>query len=176
MYLSGLTGKKVRLWLFTTRAGDYPEGGTYDTSVFDSDAGSCSDPHQEVKFQDLLAYANGRGEVLQQVSSAEEAYAFCSPKTVAPPGVVPALTPSNAPQAGSTADIINAGWPRPTQQLTPTGAPTPSVVYLPGGGGYVESPAPAAPPAGETPAGPEWLVPAAGLAVVAFLFLRKKKG
>jgi hypothetical protein len=68
----------VRLWLFTPRSGYYPEGGTYDTSVIDVDTGNCGDPEQFVTFQDLLQYANDRGEELQQVSSADEAYALCS--------------------------------------------------------------------------------------------------
>lgn len=68
----------IRLWLFTERPGNYPEGGTYDTSVLDSETGNCSDPHQEIYFQNLLEYANARGEELQEVESADEAYSLCS--------------------------------------------------------------------------------------------------
>jgi len=68
----------VRMWLFTERFGGYPEGGTYDTSVFDTESGNCSDPRQFTEFQRLLEYANASGEELQEVFSAEEAYTLCS--------------------------------------------------------------------------------------------------
>src|SRR5262245_58544186 len=67
----------IRLWLYTERAGPYPEGGTYDTSVMD-DSSNCSDPQQFDQFEMLLDYANSRGEELQQVGSADEAYTICS--------------------------------------------------------------------------------------------------
>lgn len=68
----------VRLWLFSERDGYYPEGGTYDTSVIDVDTGNCDDPQQFDRFEMMLDYANWRGEELQQVATAEEAYALCS--------------------------------------------------------------------------------------------------
>lgn len=69
----------VRMWLFTEREGSYyPEGGTYDTSVLDMDTGNCSEPQQFDRFEMLLDYANDRGEELQEVSSADEAYTLCS--------------------------------------------------------------------------------------------------
>lgn len=78
----------VRLWLFTERDSVdgpiYPEGGTYDTSVIDMDTGNCSDPQQFDRFEMLLDYANARGEELQQVESADEAYAICSRQRFTP--------------------------------------------------------------------------------------------
>lgn len=68
----------VRLWLFTERDGPYSEGGTYDTSVVDMDTGNCSDSQQFDRFEALLDYANARGEELQEVESADEAYTICS--------------------------------------------------------------------------------------------------
>jgi len=68
----------VRLWYYTARPGDYPEGGTYDTAVFDDDTGNCSDARQFVTFQDMMESANAAGESLQEVSAPEEAYSICS--------------------------------------------------------------------------------------------------
>jgi len=68
----------VRLWLFTWRGNSYPEGGTYDTSVINDQTGDCSDPQQFDRFQNMLQYANDRGEHLMEVGSPEEAYAYCS--------------------------------------------------------------------------------------------------
>src|SRR5262245_27656424 len=73
----------VRLWLFTPRSGGYPEGGTYDTSVIDTDTGNCADPQQFDRFQMLLAWAIDRGESLQQFATADEAYAICSQQRIA---------------------------------------------------------------------------------------------
>jgi len=95
----------VRLWLFTPRplnSGpninpeniDYPEGGTYDTSVLDTEAEQCSDPRQFLTFQQMLGYATPRGEVLQKVGSAQEAFALCSPQRLATVPAVPAYKPS----------------------------------------------------------------------------------
>lgn len=81
-----------RLWLFTARVGNYPEGGTYDTSVLNSDIGDCSDAQQFDRFQVMLAYASQRGEKLQQVASAQEAYAMCSRARATAPTKTPLQT------------------------------------------------------------------------------------
>jgi len=98
----------VRLWLYTPREGPYyPEGGTYDTSVVDVDTGNCSDPQQFDRFEMLLDYANSRGEELQQVSTADEAYAICSRNRI---------TPSVAPCGGgyvNTSGTFSASYARP---------------------------------------------------------------
>jgi len=76
--MKGFIQMLVRLWLFTARSGNYPEGGTYDTSVLNDETGNCSDSHQEISFENLMNYANSRGESLQRVSSAQEAFNLCS--------------------------------------------------------------------------------------------------
>jgi len=96
----------VRLWLFTARGGNYPEGGTYDTSVLNDQTGNCSDPQQFDRFQNLLQYSIARGEFLQKVSSATEAYTLCS-------RVRASLAPSNVsappPVVGGTGSAFLGG-------------------------------------------------------------------
>lgn len=107
----------VRLWLFTPRQGNYPEGGTFDTSVFDSIAKTCSDPHQEIQFEKLLAYANARGETLQQVQSAAEAFAFCSPKQVSPP-VPTTIPPPSTTQPPNQVQPFSCAMAQPDTFIT----------------------------------------------------------
>ena len=105
----------LRLWLFTARQGGYPEGGTYDTSVLDTVRGTCEDSHQEIRFEDLMNYANARGEQLREVATAQEAFSLCSqakipivpppattydPIKAKPQDIAPSLTPP--PIGGST--------------------------------------------------------------------------
>lgn len=126
----------VRLWLFTERVGGYPEGGTYDTSVFDDESGNCSDPQQFIKFQDMLEASNARGEVLMEVSSSEEAYTICSQNRI-----------NASPTTCGGGYVMN--------ESTMYGAitrPTPSACEIPTGGGSRNTPMPNCPP-------PEPIVP-----------------
>jgi hypothetical protein len=122
----------VRLWLFTDRVGEfYPEDGTYDTSVVDIDTGNCSDPQQFDRFEMLLDYANSRGEELQQVATAEEAYAICSRNR---------FTNSVAPCGGgyvNTSGTMSASYSRPVSGC--------NMPYS-GGGSRSTPPAPQCPP------------------------------
>lgn len=96
---------KIRLWLFTARQGNYPEGGSYDTSVLDSQTGDCSDPRQFTQFQLLLQWANNNGERLQQVFSAQEAYTLCSRVRLASAPT----TSANAVSVGGTGSAFQGG-------------------------------------------------------------------
>lgn len=121
---------RVRLWLFTERFGDYPEGGTYDTSVIDTDSGNCSDPQQFIKFQDLLESSIDYGEELQQVGSAEEAYALCSrARIVGPTTCGGGYSPNESTFGGAIS------------------RPTPSSCGIPTGGGMRNTPMQNCPPA-----------------------------
>lgn len=139
---------KVRLWLFTPRPmGDprvnpdnlnYPEGGTYDTSVFDSVIKKCSDPEQFLSFETMLAYANAHDESLQQVANAAEAFAFCSPKQVTPPGTPPVVVvpppTTTLPPPGSTGTPVdpNAKNWIPNGTVPPDNTTTQGVRFMQG--------------------------------------------
>lgn len=138
---------KIRLWLFTARPlgnrqlnpGNlsYPEGGTYDTSVLNDATGDCSDPAQFDRFQSLLAYANARGEKLQQVTSAQEAYSMCSRARVA---AQPTQTLAPPPQGPSYSGSFSGGA---LQHALYT--PTQTSICgcnCPGGGQYTQPPVP----------------------------------
>jgi hypothetical protein len=119
----------VRLWFFTERPGDYPEGGTYDTSVFDDETGNCSDARQFVMFQDMMEYSNAMGEALQEVSTPEEAYAICSENRI-----------------NSSPGQCTTGY---TNESTFVGAmtrPIASRCVIPTGGGSRNTPPPICPP------------------------------
>lgn len=116
----------IRLWLFTSRVGPYPEGGTYDTSVLDTLSGDCYDPEQFDRFQNLLQYATSRGERLQKVTSAQEAYAMCSRARMA---IVPTIAPNIAVSVGGTSSAFQGGTFEQGLYSPPTGNPN-----CPGGG------------------------------------------
>lgn len=104
----------IRMWLFTPREG-YAEGGTYDTSVMDSDTGNCSNPAQFEWFEEMLNYSIDHGEELQQVENAEEAYAMCSRQR---------LSHSSAPCGGGPTNnqsTISAAISRPVNACAYTG-------------------------------------------------------
>lgn len=154
----------VRLWMFTARpVGNptlnpsnkaYAEGGTYDTSVLNSETGNCSDARQWERFQDMMEYANSHGESLQKVNTAEEAYALCSAQKVIAPKPTGTTTttsgdvagclsgicgPTNQPSpagTGSGGGTTGGGTP---QQNLPIGSPSPGSGQLPGMG-YNPSP------------------------------------
>lgn len=119
----------VRLVFFTERPGDYPEGGTYDTSVFDDYTGNCSDPRQFVTFQDLMEHANAAGESLQEVSSPEEAYGLCSGNRI-----------------NSSPNQCQSGYTNESTFVGAMSRPTPSRCVIPTGGGSRNTPQQICPP------------------------------
>jgi hypothetical protein len=102
-----------------------------------------------------------------------------------PPGTpTPQLPANNAPGATSTGEALTragagsgAFGPQPGGLLVPTGVVTPTVITVPGGGGYIPEPATPAPaPTSEMTAG-GGLLPMLLLGGAAvWFFTRKKKG
>lgn len=119
----------IRLWYFTERFGDYPEGGTYDTAVFDDETGNCSGSRQFVEFEEMLNSANDAGEVLQEVSTPEEAYAICSGNRI-----------------NSSPNQCQTGYTNESTFMGSITRPVASRCFIPTGGGTRNTPAPVCPP------------------------------
>lgn len=136
---------KVRLYIYSSHDGG--QTYVYDTGVFDSSAppgAGCLNPdaRQFASIQDVLAYAAGRGETVQQVSSVAEVNAICSGGIPSGPVVsqVQGLAPSMN-VGGCSAGICGPTAPVSTVQ---TGSPGPtgsSVVGQGGGASTYISPA-----------------------------------
>jgi hypothetical protein len=141
---------KIRLYIYSSHDG----GATfvYDTGVFDSSAppgAGCLNPdaRQFANLQDLLSYAAGRGETVQQVNSVQEVNAICS-------GGSPSGSVVQSPSATSGLGTCSAGICGPTSPTTvvPTGSPGPTGVSTVTQGGstpiYVGPANPISQPAG----------------------------
>jgi len=136
---------KVRLYIYSSHDGG--QTFVYDTGVFDSSAppgAGCLNPdaRQFANIQDVLAYAAGRGETVQQVSSVAEVNAICSGGYPSGPVVTQAQSLQPATQvAGCSAGICGPSAPATVVQ---TGSPggTPASVITQGGGAstYVSPP------------------------------------
>lgn len=87
---------------------------------------------------------------------------------------VPTQPGTNVPTEGTGVLTKPAvAWPAGT--LTPTGVSTPSIVVVPGGGGYVPAEQPAATDTAPASGLSDWLPLAAGAGVLLYLFTRKGK-